>query len=96
MQWMQPREDTMSNLSIRGLDEKTAALLKQAARKTGKSVNAQVIEFVHQGLGLASRGARGLGHTDLDHLAGTWTEEEAREFEEHIASFEAVDEDLWR
>lgn len=85
----------MPNLSVRGLDEETARLLKEAARRTGNSVNAQVIEFVRRGLGLTTR-TRGAGrHNDLDHLAGTWSETESREFDESIAPFEAVDEELW-
>ena len=59
-------------------------------------MNAQVIEFVRRGLGLTTR-ARGAGrHSDLDHLAGTWSETESREFEDSLAPFEAVDEELWR
>lgn len=38
----------------------------------------------------------GLLHDDLDHLAGTWNEREAAEFEQAIAGFEAVDENLWK
>jgi hypothetical protein len=86
----------MPNLSIRGLDESEARLLKQVARKTGKSVNAQVIDFVRQGLGLADRVRGGPPYDDLDHLAGTWTQEEADEFAQRTAVFEAVDEELWR
>ncbi|MFU8858241.1 MAG: antitoxin [Deferrisomatales bacterium] len=86
----------MASLSIRGFDEDEARLLKQAARKAGKSVNNQVIEFVRQGLGLAGRPRGGPPYDDLDHLAGTWTQEEADEFAQRTAAFETVDEDLWR
>ena len=86
----------MATLSIRGLDDETTKLLKDAARKAGSSVNAQVLELIRQGLGLAEgRGRRGR-HRDLDHLAGTWSEDDAREFEAATAAFEVVDEELWR
>lgn len=35
-------------------------------------------------------------HTDLDHLAGTWSKEEAKAFELRAEVFEVVDEELWR
>lgn len=34
-------------------------------------------------------------HTDLDMLAGTWSEEDAMEFAQATAVFEKIDEDLW-
>ncbi|MFP4179850.1 MAG: hypothetical protein ACLFSA_07320 [Spirochaetaceae bacterium] len=35
-------------------------------------------------------------YDDLDHLAGTWSEAEAREFEEYISPFEQIDEEMWK
>jgi len=32
----------------------------------------------------------------LDHLAGTWTEADEREFADAIAPLERVDSDLWK
>jgi hypothetical protein len=43
----------------------------------------------------ASGGAH-LRYHDLDHLAGTWSEEEFAEFEEHLSAQRSIDEDLWR
>ena len=86
----------MATLSIRGLDEKTANLLKEHARRSGKSVNLQVVELIRKGLGMAAPTAGVHAHTDLDHLAGTWNAREAREFAQRTEAFEAVDEELWR
>jgi hypothetical protein len=86
----------MATLSIRGLDEETARLLKDAAQKAGSSVNAQVLELIRRGLGLGEGRGRAGRYRDLDHLAGTWSEEEAQEFEAATAAFEVVDEELWR
>ena len=33
---------------------------------------------------------------DLSDLAGTWSEQEAAEFEENVRAFEQLDEALWR
>jgi hypothetical protein len=35
-----------------------------------------------------------IGHS-LDHLIGTWTDDEARKFLESIQSCEQIDADLW-
>ena len=35
-------------------------------------------------------------HHDLDHLAGTWSEEDAAEFDKATEIFQQVDEELWK
>ena len=35
-------------------------------------------------------------HHDLDHLAGTWTKEEAAGFDKIVMSFRTIDPDLWK
>jgi hypothetical protein len=34
--------------------------------------------------------------SSLDWFAGSWTEEQAREFDEAVADFEKIDEELWK
>lgn len=83
----------MAAMTLRGLDDLTASRLKSEARKRGVSVNALLKQLVRQGLGLE----RGRGpYTDLDALAGTWTEEEAVEFARATDSFERVEPEAWR
>lgn len=86
----------MATLSIRGLDEKTAKILKDQARRSGRSVNLQVLELIRKGLGLTAPGAGSHAYTDLDHLAGTWSAKDAKEFAQRTEAFEAIDEELWR
>jgi len=83
----------MANLSIRGLDDDLSQLLKEDAQKHGLSINARVIELIRQGLGVANDAT--LGYHDLDGLAGTWDEMQAKAFLEDIADFEQIDESLW-
>ncbi len=33
---------------------------------------------------------------DLDHLAGTWSEKDAKEFRERVADMEKIDEEPWK
>ena len=85
----------MSTITIRGIDETTARVLKERAKKEGISVNAVLLKTLKESLGLETKN-RTVVHTDLDHLAGTWTEKDFSEFQKKIADFETVDEKMWK
>lgn len=78
-------------LTIRNLPPGIADALEREKRRRGKSLNQTVIDLLGQGLG--AQGARSNG---LGCLAGSWSEDEFREFERATAPFEGVDEELWR
>jgi hypothetical protein len=86
----------MNNLSIRGLDDKALAKLKKLAASEDASVNALVLRFIEQGLGYKRAKATPQRHDDLDALAGTWSKQEAREFERLTAPFGKIDTELWK
>jgi len=86
----------MTNLSIRGLDDKALAALKSRAAKEDASVNMLVVRFIEQGLGLRRAKPALTRHDDLDALAGTWRKQDAREFERATAPFAKVDTALWK
>lgn len=67
-----------------------AEALEREKRRRGKSLNQTVIDLLGQGLG--TQGARSNG---LGGLAGGWSEEEFRDFEQATGPFEAIDEELW-
>ncbi len=88
----------MSQLTIRGVDDKLQQLLKREAARRNQSVNRYILSLLNQTVG-----TRGAAQTepqekfhDLDHLAGTWTEQESAEFEAHLAAQRSIDDDLWR
>ncbi len=85
----------MSTITIRGIDETTAKILKERAKKEGISVNAVLLKTLKESLGLEKK-KRTVVHTDLDYLAGTWSEKDFLEFQKKIADFEAVDEKMWK
>ena len=86
----------MKNISVRGIDDETAARLKAEAARLGTSINALVVRLLRSGVGLHPEGPRIPEYHDLDCLAGTWSEEEYREFMDTQQDFSAVDEELWR
>jgi len=84
-----------ASMTVRGIDEKTSAVLKEKARRDGISINALTLRIIREGLGL-DRKKTPLVHTDLDYLAGTWSDTDVNEFERAVSVFEEVDESLWK
>ena len=85
----------MSTMTLRGIDEIIAGALKEKARREETSINAVVLSIIKASLGLEKK-KRSAIHTDLDHLAGTWSEQDAAEFAGVVAEFDRVDEDIWK
>lgn len=85
----------MGTITLRGIDEQTTAALKEKAKREGTSVNAVTLRLLRESLGIEKK-KRTLTYDDLDHLAGTWSHEEAAAFAENTAVFEKVDENLWK
>lgn len=80
----------MKHLTVRNLPGGIAEALERERRRRGRSLNQTVIELLSQSLGVGLRRSNGLGA-----LAGTWSPEEAADFEQAVAPFEAIDEELW-
>ena len=83
----------MTNLTLRGCDEELARALKTASRRRGLSVNRLILETLREKLFGENKVHK--RHDNLDHLAGTWSEEEAAAFEKATAGFEELDDSLW-
>ena len=58
-------------------------------------MNSVILHVLRDRLGLSKRKFRTVRH-DLDDLAGTWTEEEAREFDDVACEFSHIDKELWK
>lgn len=85
----------MANMSIRGLDDQTLTRLKNQAEQEGSSLNSLVLRLL--------RGASASGQPsvlkkfdDLEALAGTWSDQDAQDFERNSAAFAEVDAKLWK
>ena len=83
-------------MTIRMSDKELERAILEVARAEGISLNQAVLRILRRGAGLMRPGGedRTVGNA-LDGLAGTWSEEESREFEEAVGGFDEVDEDLW-
>lgn len=85
----------MATMTIRGLDELTIKALKEKAKEAGTSVNTTLVNLLKEDLGLKKK-KRMVVYNDLDHLAGTWSDKEYKEFQRVMKDFETVDETMWK
>lgn len=84
----------MTTMTLRGIDDTISGALKEKARREDTSVNTVMLRIIKEGLGIGKK-KRNVVYDDLDYLAGTWSAEDAAEFERATAVFEKVDEDMW-
>ena len=86
----------MKQLTIRGFDPELEKRIRKLAEKEDTSLNKAALKLLRQGAGLSktNESSARIG-SSLDHLAGTWSEEEARALEEVTRDFERIDPDLW-
>ena len=85
----------MSTMTIRGLDDLTMKALKEKAKQEGMSVNSTLVKLLQEELGLKKK-KRTVVYNDLDHLAGTWSDKDFKEFQKKIKDFEKIDETTWK
>lgn len=83
----------MTAITLRNIPPKLQEVILQRAEEEDLSLNKVVLRMLEEAAGL--RGAP-REHRDLDHLAGTWTKEEAAEFEAVLKDQRRIDPALWK
>ena len=84
---------TASNFNLRGIPSNVMEKLKKEAKRLHMSVNALALKMIEKSLGLSHE--KFVNH-DLDHLAGSWTSQEAETFNNDTKSFNKIDKEMWR
>lgn len=86
----------MNQLTIRGFDSDLERSIRQLAAREGISLNRAVLRLLRRGAGLGEPGhdANSVGGS-LDHLIGTWSADDAAEFEHALRDLSRVDEAMW-
>jgi hypothetical protein len=82
-------------ITIRHLDDDAYEWIGEQAAHRGLDEETLVIQLIQRGIDLEQKKNKLTPHHDLDALAGTWTEEEAAEFEDATEGFRRVDPDPW-
>ena len=83
----------VNQLTLRGFDDELRDHLRSLAAREGISLNKAALRLLRKGAGLtAGAGGNGKIGSSLDHLFGTWTDEEADAFDALLQQFETIDE----
>ena len=77
--------------TLRAIPPAIDEALRRRARQEARSLNAVTLEALARGLDL---GTQPTHHTDLDALVGSWQEDP--EFDDAVATFDRIDEEVWR
>lgn len=85
----------MKTITLRGLDDEMAAILKKHAKRSGTSVNATILNLIRESIGPEKK-KRTKIYNDLDDFFGGWSKEDAQEFNETTQFFTIIDEELWK
>lgn len=83
-----------SNFNLRNIASDVMFLLRKEAIQQKISINSLILQIIEQGLGVTHPTKKTVFH-DLDHLAGTWSHKDKKEFDDNIKSFEKIDKELW-
>jgi len=94
---MSRRASRLRQLTIRGFDPAVEATIRALARREHLSLNQVVMQLLRRATGVGAEGGASVDRVgeSLDHLAGTWTAKDEREFTRAIAPLERIDRDLW-
>ena len=84
----------MKTMTIRNVPDELAAALENEKRRRSLSLNRTVLALMGEALGVPDR--RRARSNGLRRLAGSWSEEEFRRFEEAVAPFGEIDRELWK
>ncbi|KAA3610490.1 MAG: hypothetical protein D8M58_05235 [Calditrichaeota bacterium] len=85
----------MKTITIRGVDPTLADALQKKAFQEKESINKTILKIMRKELGLLQDSFY-KRHHDLDHLAGTWNAEDAKEFDKNIEPFNKIDAEIWK
>lgn len=83
----------MNAITVRNLPPAVAKAVREKARKEGLSLNKAVVKLLEEATG--AEPTKDLHH-DLDHHAGSWSEDEYREFMEVLREQRQVDPEMWK
>ena len=78
-------------ITLRNLPEPVARAVRERAAKYHISLNKAVIQILEQ-----ATGSQRPPSNELDRFFGTWTKEEADEFDRSLAEQRRIDPEMWK
>lgn len=86
----------MNAITVRNLPPELARLIRQKAKQERTSLNRAVISLLEEATGLGRQDRKEVLRDDLDALAGSWTKEEADEFDAFLRDHRTIDPEMWK
>ena len=81
----------MKSIIVRNIDNDILKALKNEQDKSGRSLNSIILDKLKIALNLKYEKKR-FYNTDLDDLAGTWTEKDEKDFVENTKAFGVIED----
>jgi len=81
---------------IKNLDKVIFERLKFEADKQGIDLKTIILQLLKKSLGLEKISDKDINYNDLDHLSGTWSDEEYIKFTTNTSRFNQIDNELWK
>jgi len=88
-------EAKMKSVTIHGIDDPLAKLIKSKAQSEGLSINKTVKKLLEESLGVKPRN-KGINRSDFEEFFGIWSESERIEFEDRTDELRNVNYEDWQ
>ena len=85
----------MKSLTLHAMDDQLADQIKRRAAELSISMNELAKRLLAEALGIKTP-AKPPHRDDFAPFCGTWTERDAKEFDQRVADMEAVDAEDWQ
>ena len=86
----------MKTITLRNLPPDLADKIEQEAVRANASLNATVIRLLQKAVGGTTQDRTPIKKRDLSDLGGTWTKEEADEFDRNLAEQRRIFPEDWK
>ena len=85
----------MKSITIHGIDDPLAELIKSRARSEGLSINKTVKKLLEESLGVKPR-TKGTNRSDFEEFCGIWSDSELAEFEKNTKNLRNINHEDWK
>lgn len=85
----------MKAITLRNIPPELAQVLEEHSKTYRMSLNKTVIRLLEKAIGLRESPPSARRHHELDDLAGSWSEQQAREFDQALAEQRQIEPELW-
>lgn len=85
----------MKAITLRNIDPDLQRFLEKRSKTEGTSFSRTILNVLEEYAGLRPTTRGPQVHHDLDHLAGTWSTDEADAFDQQLEQQRQIDPELW-